>query len=149
RNNLPPAVVLPERLVHWSGGVLPGAYGGLMGRNRDPLFIEASPYGNPMWRGAYPEYTFPQLANTPPATADGRVFQAPSITLPPGRSWNRRGGRDPLLPRLDRQRQPLERAAPSRRFDGQRQSAVSLLADPKVRRAFDVTRADRRTQERY
>jgi hypothetical protein len=27
-HNLPPAVVLPERLVHWSGGVIPGAYGG-------------------------------------------------------------------------------------------------------------------------
>src|SRR5438477_7880981 len=25
RNNLPPAIVLPERLVHWSGGVIPGA----------------------------------------------------------------------------------------------------------------------------
>src|SRR5690606_13848924 len=23
-NNLPPAIVLPERLVHWSGGVIPG-----------------------------------------------------------------------------------------------------------------------------
>ena len=27
-NNLPPAIVLPERLVHWSGGVIPGAYEG-------------------------------------------------------------------------------------------------------------------------
>jgi len=38
RNNLPPAIVLPERLVHWSGGTIPGAYGGLMGRRHDPLF---------------------------------------------------------------------------------------------------------------
>lgn len=37
-NNLPPAVVLPERLVHWSGGVIPGAYGGMMGQRRDPFF---------------------------------------------------------------------------------------------------------------
>jgi hypothetical protein len=29
--NLTPAIVLPERLVHWSGGTLPGAYGGMMG----------------------------------------------------------------------------------------------------------------------
>ena len=38
-NNLPPAIVLPERLVHWSGGTIPGAYGGMMGRRRDPMFI--------------------------------------------------------------------------------------------------------------
>jgi hypothetical protein len=149
RDNLPPAVVLPERLVHWSGGVLPGAYGGLMGRQRDPLFIEASPYGNPMWRGAYPEYTFPQLAKTPPSTPDRRVFEAPSISLAPGLSFQRLSGRVDLLRSLDRQRQALEHAATRQRFDGQRQSAIALLADPKVRRAFDVTRADPRTQDRY
>src|SRR5262249_9127838 len=77
--NLPPAIAPPERLVHWSGGTIPGAYGGLMGRRHDPLFIEASPYGNPMWRGAYPEYTFPNSAKQPPATRDERVFQAPNI----------------------------------------------------------------------
>ncbi len=149
RNNLPPAIVLPERLVHWSGGVLPGAYGGLMGRQRDPLFIEASPYGNPMWRGAYPEYTFPQLAKTPPKTPDDRVFQAPSIKLASGLSFNRLTSRVDLLRKVDRQRQALEQAATSHAFDDQRQSAISLLSDPKIRRAFDVTRADARTQERY
>ena len=68
-DNLPPAVVLPERLVHWSGGVIPGAYAGLMGAHRDPWFIEASPYGNPFWRGAYPEYTFPNETKNPPSVA--------------------------------------------------------------------------------
>ena len=82
-NNLPPAVVLPERLVHWSGGVLPGAYGGLMGHRRDPFFIEASPYGDPFWRGAYPEYTFPNQSKKPPKSPDERVYQAPNLSLPP------------------------------------------------------------------
>ncbi len=148
-NNLPPAIVLPERLVHWSGGVLPGAYGGLMGRRHDPLFIEASPYGNPMWRGAYPEYTFAQLPKTPPPNADDRVFQAPSITLAPGLNADRLNGRLRLLRNLDSQRQSLEQAATMQSFDEHRQSAISMLADPRVRRAFDVTRADVRTQERY
>ena len=66
-HNLPPAIVLPERLVHWSGGVIPGAYGGQMGSRRDPFFIEASPYGNPFWRGAYPEFTFANETKKPPA----------------------------------------------------------------------------------
>ena len=30
-HNLPPAVVLPEKLVHWSGGTIPGAFGFLAG----------------------------------------------------------------------------------------------------------------------
>src|SRR5262249_25667451 len=44
RNNLPPAAVLPERLIHYSGRVIPGQFAGAMGRGRDPWFIEASPY---------------------------------------------------------------------------------------------------------
>ncbi len=149
RNNLPPAIVLPERLVHWSGGVLPGAYGGLMGRRHDPLFIEASPYGNPMWRGAYPEYTFPNSSRQPPTTPDDRVFQAPNIALAPGMTADRLNGRLDLLRQVDQQRHSLERSAATQNFDEHRQSAIALLADPRVRRAFDVTRADARTQERY
>jgi hypothetical protein len=148
-NNLPPAIVLPERLVHWSGGVIPGAFGGMMGRKHDPMFIEASPYGDPMWRGAYPEFTFPNIAKKPPANPDQRVFQAPNITLAPGMSLERLNGRARLLESLDQQRQTLERSATLQSFDEQRQSAISLLAEPKVRQAFDVTKADARTQERY
>jgi hypothetical protein len=149
RNNLPPAIVLPEKLVHWSGGTIPGAYGGLMGRRHDPLFIEASPYGNPMWRGAYPEYTFPNSRLHTPSTPDDRVFQAPNIALAPGLNADRLTGRLDLLRQVDQQRQTLERSATTQNFDEHRQSAITLLADPRVRRAFDVTRADARTQERY
>jgi len=148
-HNLPPAIVLPERLVHWSGGVIPGAYAGLMGHKRDPMFIEASPYGDPMWRGAYPEYTFPNTSKSPPANPDQRVFQAPNITLAPGMNLDRLDGRVHLLQVLDQQRQALERSATFQTVDDHRQAAISLLTDPKVRRAFDVTRADARTQERY
>src|SRR5262245_7489952 len=44
RNNLPPAAVLPDRLLHYSGRVIPGQFAGIMGQTRDPWFIEASPY---------------------------------------------------------------------------------------------------------
>ncbi len=148
-NNLPPAIVLPERLVHWSGGVIPGAYAGLMGPKRDPLFIEASPYGNPFWRGAYPEYTFPNESKKPPQTPDQRVFQAPNITLAPGLNFDRVNGRVNLLGQLDQQRQTLESSATVQSYDEHRQAAISLLADPRVRRAFDVTNAEPHIQERY
>jgi hypothetical protein len=148
-NNLPPAIVLPERLVHWSGGVIPGAYGGQMGSKRDPFFIEASPYGNPLWRGAYPEYTFPNEAKKPPRSPDDRVYQAPNLSLPVTMTTHRLDGRLDLLHHLETQCRNLERSAALATYDNHRQSAISLLADPTVRRAFDVTRADERTQERY
>lgn len=148
-HNLPPAIVLPERLVHWSGGVIPGAYGGQMGPRRDPFFVEASPYGNPFWHGAYPEYTFPNETKKPPKGPDVRVYQAPNLTLSPGMTPGRLGRRTELLRELDRQRGSLEASATASRFDHHRQSAISLLASPEVRHAFDVTRADEKTQERY
>ena len=148
-DNLPPAIVLPEKLVHWSGGVIPGAYGGQMGAERNPFFIEASPYGNPFWRGAYPEYTFPNHAKQPPKDPDARVYQAPNLTLPHGMSPRRFGSRLGLLDYIDTQRANLEQSAGVQGYDRQRQRVISLLADPKVRRAFDVTRADAKSQERY
>jgi hypothetical protein len=148
-HNLPPAIVLPERLIHWSGGVIPGNYGGQMGAHRDPFFIEASPYGNPFWKGAYPEYTFPNETKKPPAEPDARVFQAPNITLSAEMTATRAAGRQSLLAELDRQRTELERSAAMQQYDSQRQSAISLLSSPQVRQAFDVTRADDSEQDRY
>jgi hypothetical protein len=57
RNNLPPAVVLPERLVHNTGRVIPGQFAGVMGSARDPWFLEHCRY-NPASYGAYPQYGF-------------------------------------------------------------------------------------------
>lgn len=148
-NNLPPSIVLPERLVHWSGGVIPGAYGGQMGAQRDPYFIEASPYGDPMWRGAYPEYTFPNQSKKPPAAADARVYQAPNLRLPVDLSSGRLDRRVRLLNSLETQCQQLERSAVGNSWDRERQSAVSLLTDSRVRHAFDVTQAEEAVQRRY
>lgn len=148
-DNLPPAIVLPERLVHWSGGVIPGAYGGLMGSHRDPFFIEASPYGNPFWRGAYPEYTFANETKKPPSAADARVYQAPSLSFAPGMTASRMGSRIGLLDSIDHQRAALEKSAAGNLYDSHRQSAISLLSAPEVRHCFDVTQADEEVQERY
>jgi hypothetical protein len=148
-NNLPPAIVLPERLVHWSGGTIPGAYGGLMGHRRDPFFIEATHYGDPFWRGAYPEYTFHQLPRTKPTSAPPTVFQAPNLKLSAATSRGRFNQRVALLESIDHQRRALERSAEIEKYDLHRESAISLLASPDIRRALDVTEADDKTQERY
>jgi hypothetical protein len=148
-DHLPPAVVLPERLIHWSGGVIPGAYAGQMGESHDPWFIEASPYGNPFWHGAYPEYTFPNETKNPPGAPDSRRFQAPSLSLPEGLSVFRLHGRAGLLAHIDAQRRSWEAAAETEPFDRHREAAISLLVDPKVRDAFDVTNAAGTIQDRY
>ena len=146
-NNLPPSIVLPDRLVHWSGGVIPGLYGGMMGRQHDPLFIEASPYGDPMWKGAFPTHSFYGRTTIP--KPDERVFQAPSIQLPQGLNTRRLSRRLKLLDHVDAQVEALTRSAESQNYDAQRQRSISMLADPKVRRAFDVTTGDDTDQDRY
>jgi len=148
-DNLPPAVMLPERLVHWSGGVIPGAYGGMMGHHRDPFVVDATHYGDPFWRGAYPEYTFHQLPKKNPTSDQPRLFQAPSLKLPAELQGNRFGRRLSLLNSIDHQRTALERSAEGESYDRHRQSAISLLARPEIRRAIDVTNADAKTQDRY
>src|SRR5262249_2023595 len=57
RNNLPPAIALPETLIHRTGRVIPGQFGGQMGPKYDPWVLSASPY-NAITYGAYPEYEF-------------------------------------------------------------------------------------------
>jgi hypothetical protein len=148
-NNLPPAIVLPERLVHWSGGVIPGAYGGIMGAQRDPFFIEASPYGDPMWRGAYPEYTFPNQSRKPPTSPDARVYQAPNLKLALDMNLKRLDARVKLLGTIDDQRKRLDQSGEAKAYDRERQSAIDMLIDGRVRSAFDVTRTDPKIQERY
>src|SRR5262249_15541415 len=44
RGPLPPAIVLPEKLIHMTGRVIPGQFAGQMGPARDPWVIEASPF---------------------------------------------------------------------------------------------------------
>jgi hypothetical protein len=146
RNNLPPAVVLPERLIHTTGRVIPGQFAGIMGAKRDPWFIEASPYDQTAY-GAFPKFEFSH--EDKPRSGRRVSFQAPSLSLPEGLGLDRLGGRLRLLSRIDAQRSDLDRLAPIERLDADRQGAVSLLTDPRVRRAFDLEATDAATLERY
>lgn len=146
RNNLPPAVVLPERLIHRTGRVIPGQFAGEMGSRRDPWFIEAAPF-NAATYGAYPEYEFHH------ATGEQHVkdlkFQAPSLTLPEALTQQRVLSRVGLLDSIDEQRRNWDAATTTMAFDRHRQNALSLLTDPKVRSAFDVTQTPAEEQDRY
>src|SRR5580692_7785631 len=146
RHNLPPAVVLPETLIHNTGRVIPGQFAGLMGQGRDPWFIEASPF-DPAGYGAYPAFEFDHQERKQPPKA--KRFQAPSLGLPEGFSRTRLSGRMSLLDSIDRQRGELDATAASEPFDRYRHAAISLLTDAKVKEAFDVVAADPKVLDRY
>jgi hypothetical protein len=145
RNNLPPAAILPEKLIHYSGRVIPGPFAGQMGKQRDPWVIEASPY-DPARYGAYPEYEFDHQER--PYKPKQKVFQAPNLSLPEGLA-GRLDNRIELLRQIDDQRRDLERTAAAGGFDRFRQGAISLLTSARIRKAFDVTRAEPAVQDRY
>ena len=144
--HLPPAIALPETLIHWSGGTLPGQHGGQMGYEYDPWFIEASPYHN-VQKGAYPEYNFPNLGLS--FREENRVFRAPNLTLPHGLTSARFTKRLDVLKTIEGQQKHLDQAASTKSFGRLREGAVSILNDPKVKHAFDVTNENDKEQDRY
>lgn len=148
RNNLPPAVVLPETLIHRTGRVIPGQFAGEMGAHRNPMFLELCRFNSTAY-GAYPTYAFnhQQLHGT--VKLDDFKFQAPNLSLPNEMSPERFRGRLKLVENLSRQRQALEAAAEHEGFDRHRQRAVSLLADPTTQKAFEVAHVDPKLQDRY
>ncbi len=147
RNNLPPAAVLPETLIHRTGRVIPGQFAGLMGPHRNPMFIEAVKFQGEVY-GANPQYSFNHLKGGK-VKLDDFVYQAPNLSLPEGIGADRFAKRMDLLKLVGQQQKALEDAAQSEDFDRHRAKAVSLLADRKVQKAFDVHAADEKLQERY
>lgn len=145
-NNLPPAVCLPEVLIHRTGRVIPGQFAGVMGQRRDPWFIKASPFLAEQY-GAYPEFGFHHARGQ--ENPKDFLFQAPNLALPEGLGRPRLGGRLDLLKLVEEQRRTLEQIAATENFDRHRQQAISLLADAGTQAAFDVTKADDATQDRY
>ncbi len=145
-NNLPPAVVLPDKIVHNTGRTLPGQFAGMMGQQRDPFFVEASPY-HPQSYGAYPEYLFHHEKGK---IEDPRlVFQMPRFELPQGVTPQRVQDRQWLRRTLDSQRRVLDKAGETQELDRYREAALSLLMNGKVHEAFDVSRADPRRLDAY
>jgi hypothetical protein len=146
RNNLPPAVVLPERLVHNTGRVIPGQFAGEMGRQREPWFLEASKF-EPRAYGAYPEYEFDHQER--PYKPVRTEFEIPDLSLPQSVDGSRLSFRLDMLRSIDDQRAALDRGAARGGLDRQRQAAVSLLTDPRVRGAFDIRHQPDRDVDRY
>ncbi|MBI1840299.1 MAG: DUF1501 domain-containing protein [Verrucomicrobia bacterium] len=146
RNNLPPAIVLPEKLVHMTGRTIPGQFGGVMGRQHDPWFLEMSPH-HPQHYGAFPEYLFHHEKGR---VEDPRmVFQAPHLSLPEGLSLDRVRERVSLRDHLESQSRTYGDLAEDAAFDRYREAAISLLSNGRVHDAFDLSKADAKWLDRY
>jgi hypothetical protein len=146
RNNLPPAVVLPEVLIHREGRVIPGQFAGEMGPHRNPMFVSYARFSATAY-GAWPEYGFHHARGR--ENPKDMTFEAPNLALPADMDPGRFHQRLDLLDSIGRQTAALERAAENEAFDRERQKAVSLLADRRTQAAFRIDKADPKLLDRY
>ncbi|HVX13267.1 MAG TPA: DUF1501 domain-containing protein [Pirellulales bacterium] len=145
RNNLPPAVVLPQPSVNETANVRPGQYAGKLGKRFEAWHMNiAAPC--PLGNGACPHcFRFDSNSFTHDASS---IFDTPSLSLPDG-GPARLAGRMSLLDHIAEQQQKLAAAAEKTSFDRHREQAINVLTNPQVRAAFDVEHADAATLERY
>jgi len=146
RNNLPPSLVLPQKLVHRTGRVIPGQFAGVMGVRRDPWFVKMSRF-HPQHYGAFPEYLFHHADGQ--KTDPSLRFQAPHLALPQGLTLRRVNRRLNLRDELESQSKLLDKAVANEQFDKYRQAAISLLNNGKVHEAFDLSKVDPAALDRY
>ena len=148
RNNMPKSAVLPEKLNE--SGDFPGQFAGLLGTDHEPWIIEATdkPHANHAYSGAFPTYLFNLHKGQPSDKLDWR-FEVPNISLPEGVFEPRFRQRLDLLNVVEHQRRQIQERAARGGYDAARQSAMSLMSDPKVRQAIEVRKADPKILERY
>ena len=145
RNNLPPAVVLPQPSINEAGSMRAGQFAGKLGSKWESWHIDIAaqcPLGN----GACPNCF--RFDDVPFEHASATIFDTPMLTLPDGGSL-RLNDRVGLLDEIEQQQQQLEKTADAARLDRHRQQALRVLADPKTRRAFDIEHADPAIITRY
>ncbi len=123
RGPLPAGVSLnaPANQVSAANHIFPGFFAGLLGSAYDPLFVSQDP-------------TRPDFRPIPAAE---------------GAAAGRLEGRKELLAAVDGRRQALERVASVRSLDACYDKALSLVASPAARRAFDLTRESDRVRHCY
>ena len=142
---LPPAAVLPQPSINEAARVRPGQYAGRLGTKYEAWHLDIASkcaLGN----GACPNcFRFDEDHFE---HASPNIFEVPMLSLPEGGS-RRLGQRVDLLAEVERQQRTLEMTAHAEELSRHRQQAISILADPRTRRAFEVEQSDPRILERY
>ncbi len=147
RNNtgLPPSVVLPQPSVNEAARFRPGQYAGRLGSKWEAWHVDIAAKCS-LGNGACPNCF--RFDDDHFDHASPTVFDTPMLTLPEGGRL-RLNDRVGLLSTIEKQQRSLERDVEVRRLDLSRQQAVSVLADPETRHAFDVENADPKLINRY
>jgi len=105
------------------GSITPGQHASFLGKAHDPLLVTSDP--------AEPN------------------FRLPELSLPSGLSVERLENRRELQQLIDRQSRLLETSPRARGFDAYYDTALSMLATPKLGQAFDLGREDAKLRDRY
>ena len=146
RHSLPPAIVLPERLIHRTGRVIPGQFAGVMGAHRDPYFLAACRF-NAQTYGAWPEYEFHHQRG---GENEGSLsFQTPNLIPPQAVTQQRSEVRLHLLESLQTRETAFNVLNEAQQISRYQDRAISMLADRKMRNLFDVTEAPDEELDRY
>ncbi|MBX6313501.1 MAG: DUF1501 domain-containing protein [Isosphaeraceae bacterium] len=105
------------------GSVTPGQTASFLGKPYDPFFVGQDP-------------------NSPD-------FRLPELSLPASLSLDRLDDRRGLLKMIDRQGDLLDWSATARGIDEFYDRALTMLASPKVKQAFDLSREDAKVRDTY
>ncbi|MEZ6123797.1 MAG: DUF1501 domain-containing protein [Planctomycetaceae bacterium] len=146
RNGLPSSIVLPEKLIHRTGRVIPGQFAGIMGSQRDPWILAASRF-NANTYGAWPEFEFHHQRGH--EVTDDLNFRTPGLMLPDNVSRDQFDHRLQLLDQFEHGGPALGQLHETESFEKYRERAVSMLGDGRLNRLFDIHSADQETQQRY
>jgi len=146
RNNMPKSAILPEKIYHSNAGVYSGQFAGLMGAAHEPWLIEATdkPHAYHSYSGAFPTYLFDLHKGIQSDKCDWR-YEVSNIAFPEGVQEPRYRHRLNLLDVMEGRQQ----SGPEPSYGRMRQSALSMISDPRIRAAIDVRKADAKTLERY
>ena len=144
--SLPSSTVLPERLIHRTGRVIPGQFAGVMGTQREPHFLAACRF-NGLSYGAWPEYGFHHQKGS--KSDETLKFQTPILTPPEGLSTTRAQKRLDFLEQIDDSKGRFNELIETESFRRYQDRAKTLLTDKKIRETFNVVDAPSEELDRY
>jgi hypothetical protein len=116
-----PFVAFPHVIA--DGSITPGQHASFLGKSHNPLFVADDPN-----------------------KAD---FRLPELSLPEGVSVGRLESRTEILKLIDGQAKLMEQSLVAKGVDDSYRKAVAMLTSPRFKQAFDLTKEDAKTRDRY
>ncbi len=151
RNDMPAAVVLPWFARDESaGGISAGNVAGVLGKQYDPILVEADPASldRPIQIGPQNPGGQPLPAALPPQPR-ATVFRIPELGLHPDITPERFAGRRRLLEEIEQQRPQLLASGPAADMRLLYQQAYDFLGSSRFRETLAVEKEARPLRERY